>query len=195
MSSSFEHKLELGHEGEKLIGDWLRLTRGCGVINCYGLVSEDRDDKAPKLHFATDGLVLPDLDLCKGGRRCWLEVKTLGYSPENRRLGMRVHGIKYRHYRHYLAVEEQTGSHAYLCVLEMASGDILIARLRGLVPYPCQCCGCANDQTCQATPRDLVYFNRASFRTEGNLCGQERFDQLRARWDCGGRPLTTESTF
>ena len=188
---SFERKLALGHEGEKLVSEWLRFCCGCGVIESYGFLSHDSEDKAPKLRFARDAFVLPDLDVCLAGKRYWLEVKTLGYSPENRRLGIRVHGIRRRHYQHYLEVGRQTGNLVHLCVLEMESGDILIAELGSLTPYPCQCGGCTGGGRCRVTNFDLVYFDRAELTVVANLRGHASFEALRARWESGGRPLRT----
>jgi hypothetical protein len=169
--SDFELQLERGHAGEKIVDRVLR-ARGCGVIQSYAFLG-DGPEKAPRLRFLERAFVLPDLDVVAQTRRLWAEVKTLFHAPLNRTHGINVHGIRRSHYDDYLRVERETGAPVFLFVLEVATGDLLTARLATLRTYQCLCRnGCR--------PWCLVYFNRADFKPVCNLNGDSEFEELRA---------------
>lgn len=155
----FDLSREVGRAGERLVASFAR-RRGCGVIASYDFAGTD-GQKAPRILFENAGLVIPDLDAARGGRRMWIEVKTLSDAAYNRRYGMRVHGIKCRHRNDYLAVEAQTGTPVFLAVLEVQTGGLLMARLSSLQRYDCICDGCA--RAGETLPDHLIYFRRGDF--------------------------------
>jgi hypothetical protein len=156
---SFEKQLDFGRVGEKLVARFLQ-RKGCGVLPSYDYAGSD-GQKAPRLMFEVSGLVVPDLDAAKQGARKWIEVKTYSHSPLFRAYGIRIHGIRRRHYRDYLAVEEQTGNPVFLAIVEVESSELLIARLRELKVYWCRCKACVRAGSSQ--PNHAVYFDRAAF--------------------------------
>lgn len=157
-SSEFARQLEIGRAGERLVLRFIK-GRGAGVIPSYDFTGTD-GSKAPKLSFSSNSLVVPDLDAASNGRRLWVEVKTFATSVVFRKYGIRVHGIRRRHYDDYLSVEKETGNDVFLSVLEVDTAKLLVAKLRELTPYSCIC------RACQAgTPgrHCEVYFDRSSF--------------------------------
>jgi hypothetical protein len=157
--SAFESQLRLGRMGELLVSGFLK-GRGCGVLPSYDYTGSD-GNKAPRLMFQVERLVVPDLDTAKDGARKWVEVKTHWHAPENRFHGICVHGIKRRHRDDYLAVEKHTGCPVFLAVVEVATAELLVARLAALKTYHCLCPGCRPRK--DSRPGHLVYFNRADF--------------------------------
>jgi hypothetical protein len=153
---------QLGDLGQRLVMLFLQ-RRGHGVVPSYEFTGKGDESKAPKLMIQGGGLTLPDLDVCKDGRRYWNEVKTHARPAPNRRLGGLVHGIKDSHRLDYLRVESITGCAVYLSVLEVDSGHLLCGRLSSLEAHPCQCSACTGGLRCFATPRDNVYFLRDEF--------------------------------
>ena len=85
-----------------------------------------------------NNLVLPDLDVSKSGKRLWVEVKHYTNTPFNRKFGIYVHGIKKRHYEHYLKVQKETGNIIYLFISEIKNNCLLYSKLDELKIYPCQ---------------------------------------------------------
>jgi hypothetical protein len=158
--SDFDRQLDFGRAGERLVASFLQ-REGCGVLPAYDYTGSD-GKKAPRLMYEHNGLVVPDLDAAKKGARRWVEVKTYSHSPEFRAHGIQIHGIKRRHYDDYLAVEEETGNPVYLSVLEVCSGELLVAKLRPLTVYWCMC------KTCKPRGESVrghnVYFDRSEFR-------------------------------
>jgi hypothetical protein len=158
-AASFEEALELGNMGERLVVALLQ-SRGCGVIPSYDF-SGKHGEKAPRLTFKGFGLVIPDLDVCKTGTRKWLEVKTYRGPADNRRYKTKVHGIPKRLADDYAAVEAQTATPIYIAVLELDSGELLVARQSILTIWPCQCRGCAGAAGwCGAPIKRGVYWPR-----------------------------------
>lgn len=119
-----------GHEGELIVSDELK-RRGYFVIPSYDYSGEN-DDKAPRMHGTAASLVLPDLDVCKDGRRVWVEVKTKEEATFHRNTQRLEHGISQRHYRDYKEVEKVSGCDVYLAVYEIKTGDVLMAKLSNL---------------------------------------------------------------
>lgn len=160
--SQFEKKLEEGRKGEIFISDWLK-SEGWGVIPTFDY-SGKNGEKAPKLQFMSDGLIIPDLDICKAGDRVWLEIKTYHGPAYNRKIAAHVHGIAVRLYNHYMRVEKETGCRVLIGILERDSKKFLVARLAKLRSFKCQCknCSAGNDLYCNAPPgmKRLMYWRR-----------------------------------
>ena len=91
--------------------------RGWFVLPSYDYSGKD-DDKAPRLQGLEVSYVIPDLDVCRHGRRAWVEVKTKGAATLTRTTGRREHGISQRHWRDYWHVQRATGCEVFLCIYE-----------------------------------------------------------------------------
>lgn len=176
---TFERQLSLGHRGERIIENVL-LTRGAGVIRSYAYLSEG-DDKAPRLHFLSGGYVLPDLDVCRESGRIWVEVKTLWAPARNRTFNCLVHGFKARLRSQYLEVQKRSGAPVWIVVLEVESGDVLLARLDSLPTIPCLC-GVCRQHPSRPGRRCLIYFNRNKFSCIANVTATAEFNSLKSEW-------------
>lgn len=183
-SDRFLDALARGRAGEEMVFNWLK-TRGWGVVPSYDY-SGAGGDKAPKLVFAKRRYAIPDGDVCRGGSRAWIEIKTYRHAPMNRRLGARVHGAKARLIADYRRVEEETATPVYLAVLEVRSGELLIARLATLEMFPCQCSSCTrgNPGGCRAPQKRLLYWLRSDMKIAAHF-DVEEMRPLREMWAIG----------
>jgi hypothetical protein len=182
----FARQLENGNRGEQLVAAWLR-SRGFGVIDSYEF-SGKGGDQVPRLQFSGEGFALPDLDVCRGGARRWLEVKTLYEPVINRQLNALVHGICGHSYEHYVRVEQESGAAVFLAVLEVKSGQLLVARLVDLILYPCRCTTCrAGLGVCVSTGfRRGLYFQRTQLG-HWHTFSDDDMRTMRARWCVSSR--------
>jgi hypothetical protein len=153
MEMSFDEKLEFGKIAEKEIESYF-MNKDYNIIRSYDYVGDD--NKSPKMFSKKINFVLPDLDISKNGKRFWVECKHYTHTPLNRKYNIYVHGIKKRHYNHYLNVQNETGNLIYLFIKEIEHNCILYAQLDQLKTYDCQCGRCNNN--C------LIYFNREDFK-------------------------------
>jgi hypothetical protein len=119
-----------GRNGELIVAEQMQ-KRGYGVIPCYDFSGED-GNKAPRMQFADFGLVIPDLDLCKGGKRRWGEVKTKFKADAHRKSGDYVHGIDRKHFDSYMSVERESGCPVFIFIVEESTGRILYGPLSEL---------------------------------------------------------------
>lgn len=171
--ATFEQHLAQGRTGEAIVTRWLQ-GQGFGVIPSYDFTGSD-GDVAPKLKFLSRSLVVPDLDVCRSGRRCWVEVKNYYHAAFNRSKQIHVHGIKARHHRDYLRVQAATGDPVYLAIVERDTGAILVGRLDALPWFPCQCRPCKLGlRDCNAPVKESVYCDRAAFREIGHVTADEQ---------------------
>jgi len=167
--SNFEQNLERGRRAEVAVSEWLQ-GRGCAVIPSYDYAGSS-DNKAPRIQSGKDHYVIPDLDVSHGGKRFWVEVKYNLHAAFNRKMGKYVHGIKRRHFVHYMAVEEVTGCKVWLFIYEEETERLLTASLHSLEPYPCQCCPCGKGEhwNCRNRIKDCVYFCTEDFVVHENV--------------------------
>ena len=98
------------------------------MIPSYDYSGED-GNKAPRMQGLSASLVIPDLDIAKGGTRRWAEVKVKATALLWRKTGEYQHGIDRRHYEDYLRVEKITGCHVWLFILEEDTQTILAESL------------------------------------------------------------------
>lgn len=117
-----------GRIGERIVA---LIMRSCGyfVIPSYDYGGSD-GNKAPKMQGPKLALVIPDLDVVRGGKRHWVEVKTKGRADFTRMTAQLEHGIDLRHYEHYQRVEAESGCDVVVSVFEESTGDVLAATLR-----------------------------------------------------------------
>lgn len=120
---------KVGRKAERLVASFLQRL-GWYVLHSYAY--DEGEDKPPLLKTKTESLIIPDLDVCKGGRRYWLEVKYKADATFHRASGVWEHGINLRQYLHYKRVETTTGCPVFLSVVENSSGRLLLARLLDL---------------------------------------------------------------
>jgi hypothetical protein len=111
----------LGRNGEQVVVAWLT-QRGWFVIPSYDYSGSERD-KAPKLQGLLERFVIPDLDACRGGVRRWIEVKTKSDATLGRLSKQPEHGIE--HYDEYVRVAAETGTEAWLAILELSTRQLL----------------------------------------------------------------------
>ncbi|MFN7134036.1 MAG: hypothetical protein ACK4N5_18305 [Myxococcales bacterium] len=167
MQGDFESRLELGRLGERLVVEFLK-SRRSGVVPSYDYTGSD-GNKAPRLQFATFGLIVPDLDVCREGTRQWLEVKTYAGPAWNRRRKTLVHAIPARLFADYVAVEKQSGSPVWIAVLELSSGELLVVRLAALdepQSWGCECRACSGQEigSCFAPMKRGRYWRRDAMK-------------------------------
>jgi hypothetical protein len=112
-----------GSTGERIVATYLQ-KRGYYVIPSYDYSGND-GDKAPKLQGLLHSHVIPDLDIAKGGKRKWCEVKTKRAATWTRITQQWEHGIPKRHLDAYLQVEAITGTDVFLVVYEESTGVLL----------------------------------------------------------------------
>lgn len=117
-----------GREVEKLVAGLLQ-QRGWYVIPSYDYSGKD-DDKAPRMTGQAQCWMIPDLDVAKGGRRIWVEVKAKAASTYHRGLQRWEHGIPLRQFEHYRSVEYETGCLVFLAIYEEDTCCLLTAQLR-----------------------------------------------------------------
>ena len=117
--STFDEKLEFARHTERGVSEWLQ-SRGWYVLPTYDY-SGLAENKAPKMHGRDDSLVIPDLDICKGGERRWAEVKYKDQSTYHRKTGTVEHGISARLLSHYRAVQSSSGCDVWVLVIEAAN--------------------------------------------------------------------------
>ena len=120
-----------GHSGELLVVDQL-IKRGWHVIPSYDYSGED--EHPPRMEGPAAAYVLPDLDVCRSGARCWAEVKTKAVPSMGRISGELEHGIPLRHWEHYQAVQRESGRQVWLFIYEEASRQLLYSKLEDLGP-------------------------------------------------------------
>lgn len=111
-----------GKAGERIIAELFK-SRGWYVIPSYDYVSDE--EKAPQMHGMYRGLILPDLDICRDGKRRWIEVKTYGAPSLYRKTQELQHGIQQRHWDHYREVEAISGTPVWICVYQLSDGAVL----------------------------------------------------------------------
>lgn len=116
-----------GRSGERVVADWLQ-ARGWWIVPSYDYSGED-DNKAPKLQGLDEGLVIPDLDIARHGKRMWAEVKTKAAATFYRKLQRDEHGINRRLWCHYHRVQEITGTHVWVFVVEETTQMLLAESL------------------------------------------------------------------
>jgi uncharacterized OB-fold protein len=133
----------------------------------------DSGGKAPLLFGrGSKALILPDLWCARKDKRpVWVEVKTYGETPTFRAHGFKTHGIKKSHFDDYLKVSGITGQPVFLAVVELESMRLLMANLKKLEAYRCQCKVCRalgkTDSKCE------VYFNRDQFHGLGTFTNSQ----------------------
>lgn len=116
-----------GRRGEQIVKRWLQ-ARGWWVIDSYDYSGEN-GDKAPRMKAALQSLIIPDLDIAKNGARRWAEVKTKTKALWWRKTQQLQHGIDRRHYEHYLRVQQITGAHVWIFIVEEDNQMILAESL------------------------------------------------------------------
>lgn len=111
-----------GRNAEQRVAEWLQ-KHGWYVIPSYDYSGED-GNKAPKMHGLRERIVLPDLDVSRGGVRRWVEVKAKEKPDFTYKTQTWDHGIE--HYDDYVKVQRETGSEAWLAIYEMSSRELLM---------------------------------------------------------------------
>lgn len=107
------------------------IKSGFWVVPSYDFSGTD-GDKAPKMIGVSRGIILPDLDVCKDGRRLWVEVKTKLEASFYRRENREEHGFDKRHFSQYLEIQEITGCKVVVVFYETKTGRVLRASLEKL---------------------------------------------------------------
>lgn len=107
----------VGRVGERAVCEWLK-QRGWSVIRTADIAGENGEDKPPKLEGYPASYVVPDLDIARAGVRRWAEVKTKAAATFTRKTGRYEHGISLRHYRDYKRVQDITGCHVWIFIVE-----------------------------------------------------------------------------
>lgn len=164
----------VGQLGEKIVAREYRRD-GWGVIASFKFSGEN-DNEAPAIEI-DDGEreITPDLDVSKGGKRVWIEVKTHAIAAQNRKLGVGTHGVPVRLYDNYVAVEKRSGNPVFLAVVQLDTKEILVSRLplSQMMNHRCQCgCESRGIKPCSAGPPGRYpqwYFRKDDFELLGHV--------------------------
>jgi hypothetical protein len=126
---SFRERAEFlrGRVAEQIVATFLQ-QRGWYIIPSYDYSGED-GNKAPRIQGLYNGFVLPDLDIAKVGHRKWAEVKAKGRPTFTRITQTYDHGIGYRKWNHYRQIQQLTGCHVWLFIIEENSQLLLAESL------------------------------------------------------------------
>jgi hypothetical protein len=119
----------MGRGGERRVAEQL-IERGWYVIPSYDYSGED--DHAPRMEGRAGCYILPDLDISKGGKRRWAEVKTKTEAAFFYKTSELVHGIPVRHLEHYRRVEAESGCEVWLFIYEISTAALLYSKLSEL---------------------------------------------------------------
>jgi hypothetical protein len=130
MTAFDANNLARGRRGEKLVARWLSRW-GYFWVPSYDYTGTN-GDKAPRLFGFAERFPIPDLDVCKDGRRFWFEIKTKGKPTPTRITGTIDHGIDTRLIDAYQKVQKHTGCPVWIGIYEENSGDLLVALLDDL---------------------------------------------------------------
>ncbi len=80
----------------------------------------------PRMEDAGAGVVLADMQLYRGPRAGWVEVKSKTNSNLYRRFGIEEHGIDRSKAVEYWKLQKETGLPVYLLICEYKTGDVLM---------------------------------------------------------------------
>jgi hypothetical protein len=131
---------------------WLQ-SHGFYVIPSYDYAGEN-GDKAPRMFGLRSRHALPDLDVAKGGRRKWVEVKTKTRSTLHRITQRVEHGLEERLWDDYTKVQSETGNEVYLAIYELSTDTLLMAPIDTLRPLA---------RRSMWGRRKMIYFPRDAF--------------------------------
>lgn len=131
----FRANLALGRRWEKAVAGWLQ-SRGWFLLPVYDYSGED-GNKAPKLHGANGGVVVPDLLAAHPRRNAkWVEVKYRNHAVEFRRDRTIVTGkVPWRHWNHYLRTEQLTGIPVWLVFVQDVESEIVGGPIKALAQH------------------------------------------------------------
>lgn len=164
----------VGQLGEQIVAREYRRD-GWGVIASYKF-SGTNDNEAPAIEI-DDGAkeITPDLDVSKGGRRIWIEVKTHAIAAPNHKLGFETHGIAVRLFDNYTAVEHRSGNPVFLAIVQLDTREILVSPrpLSRMMKFECLCgCHSRGQRPCSAGPSGRYpqwYFRKDDFEIRGHV--------------------------
>lgn len=86
----------------------------------------------PRMENSQDGITLADLQLYRGVRAGWVEVKSKARSNFYRNWNRHEHGIDRDKMRQYWRLQVETQQTVYLLICEAESGDVLMQSLSTL---------------------------------------------------------------
>lgn len=117
-----------GRVGEWIVSMIMRAKK-YHVVPSYDYAGVD-GGKPPRMQGANLALIIPDLDVCRGGRRSWFEVKTKSRADYTRVTGRDEHGMDLWHFNQYQQVELESGCDVTVAVYEETTGDVLAIGLK-----------------------------------------------------------------
>lgn len=173
----------LGRRGEDAVADLCRAF-GWYVTRTADYSGPD-GNWAPRMHGKYDALTLPDIDVARFGRSCYIEVKTKTRSVEHRQTGRLVHGFERRLWDDYRRTGEVSGRPVWLWVCEARSRQVCAAWVPDLAPD--------SEYDGPAFDEPMVFFARRRFALKGHwnpetgvAVAQLGFDGEPADWDPEG---------
>jgi len=116
-------EFDMGRKGEQVVAAMLRAL-GYWIIPSYDYAGPD-GDRAPSMRSDDGALPLPDLDLRRGGKQRWAEVKTKSAAAFYRLTYEARHGIDLDKFERYLDVQEIGGAVIWLVFYELDTGMVL----------------------------------------------------------------------
>ncbi len=169
----------VGQLGEQIVAREYRRD-GWGVIASYKF-SGANDNEAPAIEIEEGGReITPDLDVSKGGKRIWIEVKTHAIAKRNDNLSreqgrdVHVHGVPVRLFNNYLAVEGRSGNPVFLAIVQLDTREILVSPrpISQMFKVGCMCGGCRAKRACTAGPAGRYpqwYWDKDEFEVLGHV--------------------------
>ena len=118
----------------------------------------------PRLEDATNGVVLADMQLYKGVRAGWVEVKSKSSVMYFRKKDRYEHGIDLDKLNQYWRLQNDTGQPVYLLICELSSGAVLMQSLSTLGSQGKPRKGCNTSDR-----KEMISFIRDAFAVVGAI--------------------------
>jgi hypothetical protein len=129
MRSDFALNLLVGRTIEQAVKDAVR--ERYSVVDTGAIATAGAG--GPRMEDAGNGVVLADLQLYRGPRAGWLEIKSKSKANHYRRFDIQEHGIDYRKAVEYYRLQRETAQPVYLLICELAGGEMLMQALDTLI--------------------------------------------------------------
>lgn len=130
------------------------------VVMTANLRSEN--GHGPRAEDADAGIVLADLQLFRGARAGWIEVKGKSAPVLYRRWGRYEHGIDLVKWREYVRLQKESRQTVYLLVCEAQSADLLMQSLDTLW-------SAGSPRYGEFNGKKLINFDRSAFAHVGTM--------------------------
>lgn len=139
-----------------------------GVVMTANICGEN--GHGPRAEDASIGIVLADLQLFRGARSGWIEVKGKSAPVLYRRFGRYEHGIDLAKWREYVRLQKESKQTVYLLICETQSAELLMQSLNTLW-------SAGSPRRGELNGKPMINFSRTAFALVGHM--SVPFDDLR----------------